>query len=109
MPIWSVASVEERPQVTLSHWTVYETDRGERHFVGRCMDSNSGRVSSAISSFDMEARTGTTRSGRRYVLSGGPGRDPDGLHTWTLWKLLNDVKEEKNVTPDYVSAAHRLI
>ncbi len=109
MPIWRVAAVEERPQITLGHWTVYETERGERHFVGRCMDSGSGRVSSAIESFDAAARTGTTRSGRTYVLSGGPGHDPDGMHVWSVWKLVNAVKEEKNVTPDYIEPAHRII
>lgn len=109
MPIWRVAAVEERPQVTLAHWAVYETERGERHFVGRCMGSGSGRVSSAIESFDVEARTGTTRSGRRYVLFGAPGHDPDGMHTWAVWKMVNDVKMEKNVTSDYVEPAHRII
>lgn len=109
MPIWRVAAVEERPQVTLAQWSVYETERGEHHFVGRCMDSDSGRVSSAIASFDMVTRVGTTRSGRRYVLLGGPGHDPDGMHTWAVWKMINDVKSEKNVTPDYVEPDHRII
>lgn len=107
MPIWRVAAVEERPHVSLSDWSVFETERGEHHFVGRCVDSETGRVSSAIASFDMGARTGTTRSGRLYHLVGDPGSDPDGMHTWEVWKHINAVTSEKNVTPDYVAAGDR--
>jgi hypothetical protein len=100
-----VAAVNEQPKITLKRWSVFETERAERHFVGLCMESGSGRVSSAIASFDVETRTGTTKSGRCYILSGGPGQDPDGLHTWAMWKLLNSVKLAKDVTGDYVSCA----
>lgn len=73
MPTWSVATVDEQPDITLQCWRVYETERGEHHFVGYCIENESGRVSSAIVSFDAKSGAGITRSGRRYVLSGEPG------------------------------------
>ncbi|PLP96648.1 hypothetical protein CYJ10_31030 [Cupriavidus pauculus] len=72
------------------------------------MTSNSGRVSSAIEAFDHATRTGTTRSGRRYVLMGEPGEDPDGMHTWAVWARVNDVREETDVSSDYLPEVHSL-
>ncbi|AOY96130.1 hypothetical protein BKK79_31340 [Cupriavidus sp. USMAA2-4] len=101
MPIWRVSPVEDEPEIALRLWRVFETERGERHFIGQNIDSRTGRVSSAIHSFDPQSRTGVTRSGRRYVLVGGPGDDEDATHTWTLWKLVNDVRTANNVTAEY--------
>jgi hypothetical protein len=108
MPVWSVASVGEKPEITLCRWKVIETERLERHFVGLSVASNTGRVSSAIQSFDPETRTGVTRSGRRYVLLGAPGDDPDGMHTWAVWARVNDVKEETDVSSEYLPEAQSL-
>ena len=102
MPFWSVASVEEEPEIGLRRWRVIETERGEHHFVGQSMASGAGRVSSAIVSFDPQSRTGRTRSGRRYTLIGQPGDDPDGMHTWAIWALANNVKQQTNVSSQYL-------
>jgi len=101
MPIWSVATVDEQPDITLQYWRVYETERGEHHFVGYCIENESGRVSSAIVSFDAESAAGITRSGRRYVLSGEPGFHEDALHVWSFWALRNRVTETKDVSDEY--------
>ncbi len=53
------------------------TERGEIHFIGYAVDNHEGRVSTAIESLDLAARTGVTHSGRLYELIGEPGRDPD--------------------------------
>ncbi|MCO4861250.1 hypothetical protein MKD38_06185 [Cupriavidus sp. WGlv3] len=101
MPIWSVMGVDEQPDITLQHWRVYETERGEHHFVGYCVENHSGRVSSAIVSYDVKLRAGITRSGRRYVLSGEPGFDQDALHVWSFWSLRNGVTEKRDVSSEY--------
>lgn len=101
MPIWRVPPVEAQPEIVLRKWRVFETERGEHHFVGQNVESASGRVSSAIMTFDRSSRIGTTRSGRRYVLQGPSGRDEDAMHTWSVWKMLNDVKTAKNVSSEY--------
>ena len=101
MPIWRVSAVSDEPEICLQCWSVFETERKERHFVGQNMDCGTGRVSSAIQTFDAESRTGVTRSGRRYVLVGGPGHHDDATHTWAMWKMLNDVRQSKDVTTEY--------
>jgi len=100
-PIWSVATVDEQPDITLQCWRVYETERGEHHFVGYCIENESGRVSSAIVSFDAKSGAGITRSGRRYVLSGEPSFDGDAEHVWSFWCLRNGVTETKDVSGEY--------
>lgn len=101
MPIWRVSAVSEQPEILLCSWTVYETERGERHFVGKNMEEGTGRVSSAIANYDVLSKTGTTRSGRRYVLHGGPGIDDNAAHTWEVWKIVNKVTLVINVSAEY--------
>ncbi|SPA09790.1 conserved hypothetical protein [Cupriavidus taiwanensis] len=101
MPIWSVATVDEQPDITLQRWRVYETDHGEHHFVGYCIENGAGRVSSAITSFDAKSRAGITRSGRRYVLSGEPSFDGDAEHVWSFWSLCNGVTVARDVSGKY--------
>lgn len=105
MPVWKVDSIDVQPVIELRCWRVYETERGERHFVGQSIASATGRVSSAIQKFDPESRTGITRSGRQYVLQGGPGYDADAMHVWSVWSMVNAVIEAKNVTAEYLPAA----
>ncbi len=93
--------VSEQPEIKLRQWSVYETDTGERHFVGQNQNGGTGRVSSAIASYDASSRTGTTRSGRRYILQGSPGFDGDGMYTWEMWKIVNVIKQAKNVSAEY--------
>jgi len=106
MSIWSVAGVDDQPEITLRSWRVYETERGEHHFVGYCVENESGRVSSAILSFDAKARAGITRSRRRYLLSGEPGFSPDALHVWSVWAARYGVTETKDVSDEYAMDAH---
>lgn len=98
MAIWRTRSIEEVPEVTLVCWRVFETDKGELHFVGARSERGTGRVSSAIVKFDTSARAGVTRSGRRYVLQGAPGNDTDGGHVWAVWCQVNGVSSYRDVT-----------
>jgi hypothetical protein len=78
MTVWSAAPVEERPEVELIRWRIFETCAGTRHFV--CCETLGfcGRVSSAIKLFDAEELRGVTQSGRVYQLSG-----QSGFHPWS--------------------------
>lgn len=86
------------PEVILVRWRVFETEGGERHFVGTRADRWTGRVSSAIVEFDMTTRTGVTRSGRRYVLEGASGMSVDADYTWSVWCRANGVSNYRDVT-----------
>ncbi|WP_082055232.1 hypothetical protein [Cupriavidus basilensis] len=103
MPIWPVAPVDYQPHITLERWRVYETSRGERHFVGYCFENCEGRVSTAIVSFDAEARAGMTASGRQYLLSGWPCFDSDAELVWEVCASQNGVTKSKDVSSEYLS------
>ena len=104
MPIWRATPVPLQPEATLIRWRVFETERRERHFAGHCIESGRGRVSSAIISFDFSMRAGVTVSGRKYVLSGGPGYDDEALYVWLSWAARNSVEEAKDVSEEYAAS-----
>lgn len=69
-------SVDDEPEVTVTHWGFMHDAAGFR-LVGLYTVSGlgrSGRVSSPIVEFDENARMATTASGRRYHLSGLPDK-----------------------------------
>lgn len=103
MPVWPVAPVVDQPQITLERWRVYETSRGERHFVGYCLENREGRVSTAILSFDAGARAELTASGRQYLLSGWPCFDSDAELVWKVCASHNGVTETRDVSAEYLS------
>ncbi|PLZ01038.1 hypothetical protein CY652_18080 [Burkholderia sp. WAC0059] len=98
MPIWQIAPVTDKPEVSIYHWRILETDKGTRHFVGADEHDGSGRVSTAIVAFDRSARHGKTRSGRVYHLIGEPGYSDNGEYVWTQWCKVNDVASCVDVT-----------
>ncbi|EEE05545.1 hypothetical protein [Burkholderia multivorans] len=73
MPIWRLPSSDQARDVTLSSWRIFETDAGTQHFVGADTLEFTGRVSSAITTFDLATLRGQTRSGRVYQLVGRDG------------------------------------
>jgi hypothetical protein len=103
MSIWPVAPVDEQPHITLERWRVLETEGGERLFVGYCVENREGRVSTAIVSFDAGARVGTTKSGRRYLLSGWPCFDGDAELVWGHLARSNRILEAKDVSMEYTT------
>lgn len=104
MSIWNVQSVAEQPSVTLVNWQIFQTELGERHFVGYCQENHEGRVSSAIQSFDPATRRGVTKSGRVYELIDEPGQDLDALYVWGVWAEINNVRRFTDLTEEIASA-----
>lgn len=103
MALWKTLPIEDRPQIVLVRWRIYEvlaTDSvpATRHFVGyNCRDVE-GRVSSAITTFDPQTLTGITNSGRIYSLSGDAGSDSDAQYVWQRWCILNSVTEFREIS-----------
>lgn len=98
VPIWKLPASDEAPDVTLSSWRIFEIDAGTRHFVGADTLDFTGRVSSAITTFDLSTLRGQTRSGRVYQLVGRDGWSLDAEYVWKRWCALNDVKSYSDVT-----------
>lgn len=98
--VWNVPSVNDEPETQLSRWSIVQTiDRGEKKIklVGNHMRLHEGRVSSTILSFDKKTMTAITRSGRRYILVGPPGHDPNGWHVLNqcFWdRKIKDITQE---------------
>jgi len=94
---------------TLRRWRVVEvlSKEGKRslHVCGHDVVNDAGRVSSAITSFDQDAMTATTDSGRVYKLAGAPGKARSGEKAWKSWCSMNGVVVEKDVTDDYFDPA----
>ena len=101
--IWKTKPVASQPRLRLSSWRIMRTERGEIHFIGYAVDNHEGRVSTAIESLDLAARTGVTRSGRLYELIGEPGRDPDADYVWAMWARANGVIRAKDMTAELLS------
>jgi hypothetical protein len=104
MPVWKAKPVSQQPEVTLVRWSVIETDKAERHFVGYCLEDRWGRVSSAIRQFDQKTLCGVTQSGRVYKLSGPSGYDPDATYVWERWSAINGVRSAHDVSPEIADA-----
>ena len=102
MSIWKTSPVERTPVLGLAQWSVYQTETGERHFVGYNVTEGEGRVSSAIVDFNRETKQGRTSSGRIYQLVGDPGHNGDAIYTWGRWCEINRVSEQRDVTEEYL-------
>jgi hypothetical protein len=101
--IWKTQPVASQPRLRLASWRIMRTERGEIHFIGYAVDNHEGRVSTAIQSLDLAARTGVTSSGRLYELIGKPGHDPDADYVWGMWARVNGVKRAEDVTVELLS------
>jgi hypothetical protein len=97
MTVWNVEDVKGDPEIVLVRWRIMETDTGERHIVG-ARDDFTGRVSTAITTFDPVRMVAKTESGRIYQLRGAPGYNADAEYVWEQWCLANDVRESSDVT-----------
>jgi len=105
MPFWKIQDIAQQPNLTLVDWRVIETNKEERHFIGQCLESIGGRVSSAIQDFDQKSMRGVTRSGRVYQLQGPPGMDPDAIYVLNAWLRVNKVEMTKDVTDELPQSA----
>jgi hypothetical protein len=98
MVTWSVEDVDGEPEIVLVRWRILETDSGDRHLVGAREDDFTGRVSTAITTFDPSRMMATTLSGRTYQLRGTPGYNADAQYVWDMWCLANDIGISSDVT-----------
>jgi len=98
MTIWNVGGVDEEPEITLVRWRILETYNGDRHLVGAREDDFTGRVSTAITTFDPSRMVAVTRSGRAYQLRGEPGYNADAQYVWEQWCAANSVQKSSDVT-----------
>ena len=110
MPLWTFGTVESEPQVRLSDLTVREVTYLDvaisrtRHLVGCDHYDGSGRVSSAIASFDVLRRRASTRRGRVYELLGRSGSSANAEYVWGLWCRINGVATFTDVTAELFSS-----
>jgi len=100
------------PEATITCWSVHRAtfDDGDvsDHLVG-FIYGKSGRVTSAIKSFDGDLRKITTLSGRLYTLIGAPGYSEDANYVWQNWKLKCRVLEDLDVSDLYVHQINNLL
>lgn len=109
--LYRPAGVDEQPEVSLTEWKVLEVQDNPvtRHLAGHeysargPFDSDGGRVSSAIQSFDKEKRAVVTLSGRTYLLKGPSGHSITSAasYVWGAWCRGNKVEKFQDVTKEY--------
>lgn len=107
--IWKAPSTDEQPLAVAERWTVmratFANGDVSDHVVAYLGDEHSGRVSSAIQSFDPDKHVAVTRSGRQYKLPlDRHGFDPDGLYVWGAWATDNKVRTFKDVGAEYAGS-----
>ncbi|MGA7778908.1 MAG: hypothetical protein WCA85_14535 [Paraburkholderia sp.] len=102
MPIYEGAPVDDEAEIVLARWSIRQTASGDRHFVGFNVLAQDGRVSTAIVAFDAATRTGITKSGRRYVLSGRAGFDRDAEYVWGVVVRAREIHSWTDVTEQLV-------
>ena len=106
VPIWAIGPIEDRPQVALESWAVFEVPLNgvdqpwTRHLAGFAVEDRQGQVSSPVTRFDPVSGQGVTRSGRVYRLLSRPGLNSDALYVWDHWKSRAGVTEERDVTAE---------
>lgn len=106
MAISKVPSDYKSP--ALRRWRVMEvvskSGTRSRHIWGHDVANDAGRASSGIKSFNLEAMTATTHSGRVYTLVGAPGKARSGERAWQDWCSINGVVSAVDVTSEYFNA-----
>lgn len=98
MNVWTIASVEDEPETTLTNWQVLELPNGDRHLVGYAVEDREGRVSSSVQAFDRESLCAVTSSGRVYRLKGRPGVDKDAECVWRTWARINQALQFTDIS-----------
>jgi hypothetical protein len=108
MPLWSIASVDDEPEVLLESWAAYKVKLARYpepsvHLTGYVIGGGGGRVTSAVQEIDAATRRVRTRSGRVYELRGRPGANLDAEYTWNRWVSIQDAEVLRDVTEDVLA------
>ncbi|SEB61022.1 hypothetical protein SAMN02787142_0028 [Burkholderia sp. WP9] len=99
---------EDDDVVRLESWSIREFDGGGRHFVGYSLETHDGRVSTAITELDAEARTARTASGRRYELVGGSGYNSDAEYVFNRVKeIIGNGQPWKDISEQLIPGSRR--
>lgn len=110
MSVWSIDSIEDRPDVTLRDWAVFEVPLNgpgqpwTRHLAGWSCEDQQGQVCSAVQQFDPRTASCLTESGRVYRLLGRPGLNADAEYVWNRWKRIAGLTDEREVTKEIADA-----
>lgn len=112
MPVWSIDSIEDRPDVTLRDWAVFEVplhgpgQPWTRHLAGWSCEDQQGQVCSPVQQFDPRTGSCLTESGRVYRLKGRPGLNADAEYVWNRWKRIASITAERDVTKEVFAAVN---
>jgi hypothetical protein len=89
--------------VRLESWSIRQFDGGARHFVGFSLETHDGRVSTAITELNVQARTARTLSGRRYELVGASGYNSDAEYVFNrVREIIGHGQPWKDVTEQLI-------
>ena len=97
-------TVEMQPTAVIRRWQVVKPTFGEALLVGVLPNGFTWRVTTPIVAFCASARCVTTRSGRRYELSGPPAVDALDLLVIDAHLALNQISGAANVSESYSQA-----
>jgi len=106
--LWAVPSVVDDPCISLTGWTIVETDRGKYHLVGNSVATGLGRVSSAIERYDPVLVQFVTSSGRVYRVANKGLVSSDAWYAWEAWASFNGVRSWREVTDHYEAVVQAL-
>jgi hypothetical protein len=102
------APVEGEDTVRLEAWSIRQFAGGGRHFVGFSLETHDGRVSTAITELNIEARTARTASGRTYQLVGTSGYNSDAEYVFNrVREIIGLGQPWKDVTEELIPGSRR--
>ena len=106
---WRSGTIGEDAHIVLTDWAVMQVSLGgadgavTRHFIGiRGGRPPRAQVSSPVVTFDPHSVRGVTESGRIYQLNGFSPVSVAVLATWTRWKEINRIVDDRNVSSEVV-------
>lgn len=99
-------SVELQPEDEMTQWSFIETRYGEISLLGTLTGTGKSRMTSVIASIDARTRTVTTSNGRRYRLTGPPGRSMTS--DAVLLSLMVVLGPSVKIVTDALCQANRL-
>lgn len=101
----SLLTENERPPVVLTNWQAFEAqlpcyESPTWHIAGDVRTRGTGTVTAALLAVTDDAGAAVSKTGRRYVLEGPPGRDAKSLFAFELWRDLYESTVLREITSD---------
>jgi len=97
--IWTAPPISQTPVVELIDWSAVRLPTGKVRLIGYDPEVCEGRVSTSVKEFESATKTATTRSGRKYVLTGDPGWSEAG---WRVFRRMWGDTDFTDVTEDFL-------